>query len=725
MPELRPYQVDAIDSIMKAWDHCSKILLQMPTGLGKTTVFSEIIKDFIFNRFPNKRVLVLVHRIELLEQIQERLLQFGIRGTSITSSKDFDDNYQVTVATIQTLRNRLDIVSNFSLIVVDEAHHSISPSYIKVLDHYTSGSLKILGVTATPQRLDGIGFDLNYDVLIPMGQIRDYIPKYLCDVTQRASSYPEFKTIKIDPITKDYESESARTAMSESKVMANLVTSFKEYCIGKRTLIFAVNTAHSIDIVARLQREGIRVQHIDYKTKLSVRRQIVENFKEGKIDALCNVEIFTEGFDCPEIDVVIMARPTKSLVLYLQQAGRCLRPKNDSRKGLILDHAKLWLEHGLIKANRYWSLAGIKSNQETNQLREHVRKMIHSSEIEIPLEIKNLVMEEFQLEEPNDKRLPFDEKIEINFDWWDSLSQELKDILINSAQISIEKEEKISDSDLQAIWNMDTIDLQNTAIASTLHPLKRLQKIKRAECCMLDYYTINTFNEWKKLEYLDLSFSTITRLNPISDLVNLRHLDISNTQIESIYPIRDYYQLTSLNLSFSNIKQIGLVERFPNLERLLLSGLKIDNLNFLRNLSKLEYLNISHTDVSELNFLNNGHSLKKLVIHDCKRLEFSGVDLTRIEDLDCSFSNFERLGNLTNKSRNVHLERLNISGCKVVDMDELFYFDQLKDLIADDIPMKADLIKKLLTKNIHLTLYRNGERITYLNFILKHRRRNK
>ena len=713
MPELRPYQVDAIDSIMKAWQHCNKILLQMPTGLGKTTVFSEIIKDFIINRYPKKRVLVLVHRIELLDQVRDRLAQFGVRATSITATEDFDLNHQVSVATIQTLINRLDTISNLSLIVVDEAHHSASPTYLRVLEHYTSESLKILGVTATPQRLDGRGFDQIYDLLIPSGQIRDFIPEYLCDVTQRASSYPDFSTVKIDPITKDYELESSREIMSNTKEMADLVKSFKEYCQGKKTLVFAVNTKHSQDIVSRLQKESIKIQHIDYKTPAGDRRKIIQNFKEGKLDAICNVEIFTEGFDCPEVDVVVIARPTKSLALYLQQAGRCLRPKSDGRKGLILDHAKLWLEHGLIKEKRYWSLAGTAEFRESRNLKHKLLEAIRSKEIELPKEIEKMVMDEFQLHE---KVVPIDDKIEIDVEWWNSLNRELKDILIRSTPISNEQE--ISDSDLQAIWNMETIDLQNITIKSTLFPLSRLKKIKRAECSMLDYHTINTFKEWTRLEYLDLSFSSINGLKPIENLQSIRILDISNTQIESLNPIKNYSLIRSLNLSFSNVKQIGLIERFPKLERLNLSGLKISNPDFIRNNKNLNELNISHTSISSLNFLNQSGHLKKLIVHNCMELKFDEIDMSQLQSLDCSYSNFQNLKLLTKGSRNVDLEWLNISGCQLSHLEELLYFDQLKELIVDDIDINQTLIYDLLIKNIYLTIYRNGDRITYINYIL-------
>lgn len=717
MTSLRPYQIDAINSINVAWERCNRVLLQMPTGLGKTTVFSEIVKDFKANRFPSKRVLILVHRIELLDQVKDRLAQFGIRATSISSDRDFDINNQVAVATIQTLVKRLDTIANVSLIVVDEAHHSTSPSYLRIFEHYTSESLKILGVTATPQRLDGRGFDQIYDVLIPSGQIRDFIPQYLCDVTQRASSYPDFSTVKIDPITKDYESESAKMVMSESKVMADLVKSFKEYCIGKRTLIFAVNTEHSKDIVSRFQKEGIKIQHIDYKTPASQRKQLVENFREGKLEALCNVEIFTEGFDCPDIDVVIMARPTKSLSLYLQQAGRCLRPKPDGRKGLILDHAKLWIEHGLIKANRYWSLAGIKSNQDIDQIQSRIRKMFLSKEIELPTELQSLIMEEFQLEELATKSNSFDDKIEIDLKWWNSLSEELQDILSKSAEIDTSNQAELSEGDLQAIWNLETIDLKNRTIKSGLVPLRKLKKIRRAECSMLHYHTISTFEDWKSLEYLDLSFSSVNGLKPLMGLNSLKHLNISNTQIEAIRPILNNTSLRELDLSFSNVDEIGLLERLPHLEWLSLAGLPLKSVEFLRNHRRLKLLNVSHTNLTDLNFLNKTHSLRNLIAHDCKYLLFNTIDLTNLKSLDCSYSSFDRIRDLTKGSRNVELEWLNISGCKLIDLEELFYFDQLKVLIVDDVEMEDSFIQNLLIKNPGLTIYRNGE-LTYENHVL-------
>ncbi|GMQ31919.1 DEAD/DEAH box helicase family protein [Algoriphagus taiwanensis] len=717
MTSLRPYQIDAINSINTAWERCNRVLLQMPTGLGKTTVFSEIVKDFKTNRFPSKRILILVHRIELLDQVKDRLAQFGIKATSISSDRDFDINNQVAVATIQTLVKRLDTIANFSLIVVDEAHHSTSPSYLRIFEHYTTESLKILGVTATPQRLDGRGFDQIYDVLIPSGQIRDFIPQYLCDVTQRASSHPDFSTIKVDSITKDYESESAKRIMSNSKVMADLVKSFKEFCIGKRTLIFAVNTEHSKDIVSRFQKEGIKIQHIDYKTPGFLRKQLVDNFREGKLDALCNVEIFTEGFDCPDIDVVIMARPTRSLSLYLQQAGRCLRPKADGRKGLILDHAKLWIEHGLIKANRYWSLAGLKSNQDSDQFRSRIKKMFLSKEIELPTEIQSLIMEEFQLEELSTKSKSFDDKIEIDLQWWNSLSEELRDILSSSAEISLSNQSYLSDEELQAIWRLETIYLQDLSVKSGLVPLRKLKNIRRAECSMLHYHTISTFEDWKSLEYLDLSFSSINGLKPLMGLNSLTHLNISNTQIETIRPILNNTSLRELDISFSNVNDIGLLERLPNLEWLSLAGISLTSIEFLRNHRKLKYLNVSHTNLTDLNFLNKNHPITKLIAHDCKKLQFKRIDLTNLESLDCSYSSFDRIRDLTKGSRNVELEWFNISGCKLHDLEELFYFDNLKVLIADDVDMEDSLINDLLINNPYLTIYRNGE-LTYENHVI-------
>lgn len=718
MAELRPYQLEALDSIYKAWEHCDRILFQMPTGLGKTTVFSQIIKDFVFERHPNKRALVLVHRFELLEQVKNRLSQFGIRATSITSSQEFDLNHQVSVATIQTLIKRLDSVSNFSLIVVDEAHHSISPSYLKVFKHYTKETLKILGVTATPQRLDGQGFDNIYDVLIPSGQIREFIPEYLCDVSQRASSFPDFSTISIDPITRDYELESSKAIMSNSNVMADLVKSFKDYCIGKKTIIFAVNSSHSQDIVSRLQKESIKIQHIDYKTPLGDRAKIISNFKEGKLDAISNVEIFTEGFDCPEVDVVIMARPTKSIALYLQQAGRCLRPKSDGRKGLILDHAKLWLEHGLIKANRRWSLAGTSEIKKPKESKENLRRIINTKEIELPIEFEKMIMEEFQLSESIDVATTFDEKIEIDLEWWNSLNHEQKEIIKSSIPINLDLNENIQKSDLQAIWALEEIDLTNKKIKSSLLPFLKLKKVKKADCSMLEYHTINSFSNWQELEILDLSFSSVERLNPIFHTNSLKILNISNTQIDSLNPIRNHERLEELNISFSNIQKTGLIERFPNLKKLNISGLQIENLNFLKNNAALEELNLSHTNISELKILDYLPNLIKLIVHDCQSIKFHSMEFSKLQFLDCSYSNFRSLKHLTKGSRNVSLEWLNVSGCNLFNLDELLYFDKLEVLIIDDFEIEPSLLDDLLLKNINLTIHRNGERLTYQNYII-------
>jgi superfamily II DNA or RNA helicase len=189
---------------------------------------------------------------------------------------------------------------------------------------------------------------------------------YLVPITHFVCSNPNLSQVK--QRQGDYMTKMLSDVMMDNSVMSDLVESYKDKCLGKSTIIFAVDVEHSKQIVERFKHAGISSAHVDAKTAKQEREQILSDFRNGIIKVVSNVEIITEGFDFPECEVVQLARPTKSLSLYLQMVGRVMRPAKGKKEGIVLDNAGLWLEHGLSIIDRDWSLEGTKRQRKNGSL---------------------------------------------------------------------------------------------------------------------------------------------------------------------------------------------------------------------------------------------------------------------------------------------------------------------------------------------------------------------
>lgn len=359
--KLRDYQIAGIEDILNAWTDCRSVLFQMPTGTGKTTLFCEIVRKFTTELHSDKKVLIITHRKELVEQAFDRLVSGFHLATGIISANYIGiQSSPIQVASIQTLVRRDEHQKDiFSLVIIDEAHHALASTYRQLWDFYPSS--KFLGVTATPIRTNGLGFQDLFDKLITTAPIKWFIAQnHLSDVRYFASHTPDVSNVKIK--AGDYDETELSEVMQDSAVMADLVQSYIDFAHGKKMIVFAVNRAHCTKIVEKFNNTGFPAKAIDTYTSTDERRKIVEGFRKSEFKILCNVNIFTEGFDCPDVDAVQLARPTKSLTLFLQQVGRCMRPHQNKQYGIVLDNAGLWKEHGLPKMDRNWSLNGIDKN---------------------------------------------------------------------------------------------------------------------------------------------------------------------------------------------------------------------------------------------------------------------------------------------------------------------------------------------------------------------------
>lgn len=403
--QLRPYQIKGIHDIFDAWNPSTQnlmnVLFQMPTGTGKTTVFSEIVHRA---RLKDKKLLIVVHRKELVEQIVERLQQFGVQAGIISGSFQPDVKIKVQVATIQSLSNREYPPAD--IVIIDECHHAKASTYKKLWVIYPKA--RFLGVTATPVRMNGEGFSDLFDTLINCGKLSQFVEQgYLVNVKHIVGITPNLLSIKIR--MNDYAQHELSELMQDTELMADLVDSYHKKAKGKKMIVFAVNIEHSLQIVNKYRQEGIAAEHIDANTPKRKREQILRKFRDGEILVLSNVDIVSEGFDVPDCEAVQLARPTKSLALYLQQVGRCMRPSPGKIEGIVLDNAGLWLEHGFCQQNRVWTLEGKKKRKRSFGNERFVAAIDEDGiirEARIPQEIKG--MELIEMTKEVDELLQFE-----------------------------------------------------------------------------------------------------------------------------------------------------------------------------------------------------------------------------------------------------------------------------------------------------------------------------
>lgn len=362
---LRPYQQTAKEGIFSAWDDCNTVMFQMPTGTGKTRLFTSIISDIkawgILHSIDAK-TLIIAHRVELIEQISESLERYKIDHGLIAGGKVRDLSKPVQVASIQTITHHSNISAakdlNANFIIIDEAHHSTANSYKKLWKMYPNA--KFLGVTATPWRMNNSGFCELYDKLILSKSIKEFIqegwlaPYNYYSIKENSVLTNQINNIDEFDVEGDYKVSALETVVDTSHIRAQLLDSYLKFAKGKKGIIYSISRKHSDHICAEFREAGVNIVRIDSLTPREERRLYVKRFKEGQIDIIVNVDIFSEGFDCPDIEFIQLARPTKSLVKYLQQVGRGLRPTAGKNRCLILDNVGLHLAFGLPDAEQTW-----------------------------------------------------------------------------------------------------------------------------------------------------------------------------------------------------------------------------------------------------------------------------------------------------------------------------------------------------------------------------------
>ena len=352
---LREYQSDLIEKIYKSWKAGNKrVMLQLATGGGKTIVFTDIVKTFLSQNFKS---LVIAHKKELITQAHGKIKEIiGIEAGLIKAGFKPDFTPPIQVASIQTLIRRNKPPAD--LLVIDEAHHSCAKSYSDLFEIYKNSY--ILGVTATPCRNDGQGFNLLYDDLIKGPGVdwlieMGYLSQFRLFAAEIKLEVKEGKNNK-----KEYSQAALSKAIRENGIVnQNAIDTWFKYAPNKQTVVFCVSVEHSIAIRDLYRDRGIKAEHLDGNTPDALRDLIIQDFRDKKITVLTNCEIVSEGFDVPGIECVQCIRPTKSLGLWLQMLGRALRPCNGKEYAVILDHTFNYVKLGLPDLNRAWSLEPI------------------------------------------------------------------------------------------------------------------------------------------------------------------------------------------------------------------------------------------------------------------------------------------------------------------------------------------------------------------------------
>lgn len=361
---LRDYQTDAKEKIYKMWIQKRSVMFQMPTGTGKTRLFASIARDLFDWGVEHKKpvkILILAHRRELIRQIDEHIgLYYNLAHALIISKSIEQKNYTVQIGSVPTLTRRLSKWEDkdFDIIIIDEAHHVKADSYRKILKAFPRA--KVLGVTATPYRMNGASFHPEFDDLIISQPVINFIKKKWLSEYQYYSIRPSSKVQRdIDSINRfaldgDYLDAAMIDVMDRDEIRAGIVECYEKYARGKKGIVYTINREHNEHVCSRYIERGYNAVAIDSETPEEERDQMVKDFKAGKIDIICNVNIFSEGFDCPDVDFIQLARPTKSLSMYLQQVGRGLRPAKGKDHLIILDNVGLYNRFGFPSARRHW-----------------------------------------------------------------------------------------------------------------------------------------------------------------------------------------------------------------------------------------------------------------------------------------------------------------------------------------------------------------------------------
>jgi len=358
---LWPHQDKGVCEIQEAWRLGIKsVCFQLSTGGGKSRIIRTIVD---MHAISGKVIYVIAHRERLVKQLSDELTDAGIKHGIIQSGRPYL-KYRVQVCSIQTLANRIDKLSYPELIIIDEAHHVKANNYVKVIDAWPDAL--ILGVTATPQRLDGKPLNDIFDKLIIGPPMRDLIDKnYLSDYDYFAPDTVDLSGVHHQ--AGEYKSSEILERVDKRSIIGSAVEHYKLHADHEPAIACCVSIAHAEHVAEQFREAGYKALAVH--SKMSGVDEAINGLKDGSLEILCQCELLGEGVDIKGAVCLIGLRPTESLVIFLQQTGRVLRYVKGKR-AIILDHVGNWERHGLPDDERKWSLSGaIKKDMGISKLK--------------------------------------------------------------------------------------------------------------------------------------------------------------------------------------------------------------------------------------------------------------------------------------------------------------------------------------------------------------------
>lgn len=378
MITLRPYQADLVACVYQAWQAGHRnVAAVLPTGAGKSLCVSQIILD---GHQQGLTEAVIAHRNELVGQMSMHIARRGIKHRIIASRttiaqvtaehrREFGRSYvnpdaRCSVVSVDTLVAREDTLRGWAQQVnrwtCDEVHHLLRINkWGKAVSMFPNAYG--LGVTATPQRADGMGLGSHHDGLIDYmcigPDMRSLIDKGMLSDYEIVVPESDFK---IDDATLapsgDWSPKRMREASKRSHIVGDVVKEYVTRAVGKRAICFATDVETAYEMAQNFNNAGIPTAAVSAKTPADTRNDYIRRFHDGRLQMLVNVDLFGEGFDCPAVEVIIMARPTASLAVFMQQFGRALRPMEHKTHGTVIDHVSNWKRHGFPDKPRIWTL---------------------------------------------------------------------------------------------------------------------------------------------------------------------------------------------------------------------------------------------------------------------------------------------------------------------------------------------------------------------------------
>ena len=396
---LRPYQKQAIESLRVRFNRGDNAsILCIPTGGGKTVVFTTIAKSAIKN---GKKIMIICDRKELISQAWDNLLRLGLNPTIIAPGyKQYLNNcYLASVDTL--IRRELPQVD---VIIIDEAHKQ---TFDKIILKYRERGGKpplFIGATATPIRTGGQNsLHELYDSIVEPVNIENLLDTGFLVPARTFAAKRDFSDVKMTG--NDYNNAALYKKFNEAKLYDGVIEKFKQFANNKKTIVFNVNVEHSKKMVEQFKLNGYSAKHLDGKTPTKERREILEGFKKGEFQILSNCSVLTTGYDEPSIECVIINRATKSLPLWLQMVGRGSRKFEGKNDFIVIDMGSNVYEHGLWEQERTWELekrrkkntgvAPVKLCPSCEAMNFASARVCHDCETPFPIKKKKLLKAEF------------------------------------------------------------------------------------------------------------------------------------------------------------------------------------------------------------------------------------------------------------------------------------------------------------------------------------------